>query len=187
MLARRGGAKPAGLIGCAVPRQQPFEVPQRQRYRVLLSPSLLVQKSKIQQCECNELHDADQCFKYRCRVIWGRRSYPEGRGVPPSASFREATTQLKSSSPGQPGPESILQPKAACKFRGVYFRIESPFARNALPGTLSALRGPRLAIDFCQNESTPPLGTIRPPQDLSRIRRCASARVIHKTLYFPIG
>jgi hypothetical protein len=42
------------------------------------------------------------------------------------------------------GHKSHFQPKAACKFRGVYFRIESPFARNVLPGTLSALRNPQL-------------------------------------------
>jgi hypothetical protein len=34
----------------------------------------------------------------------------------------------------------IIPTEAACKFGGVYFSIECPFARNAHPGTLSALQ-----------------------------------------------
>jgi len=39
----------------------------------------------------------------------------------------------------------ITPTEAACKFGGVYFSIECPFARNAHPGTLSALQALQLA------------------------------------------
>jgi hypothetical protein len=68
------------------------------------------------------------------------QSHPGGRGVAPSASLSPQLRGLHNI-----GHKSPFQPKAACKFRDVYFRIESPFARSVRPGTLSALRTPQLA------------------------------------------
>jgi hypothetical protein len=90
--------------------------------------------------EFNELHDVLECFKYLFEICCRCQTRPGGRGVAPSASLSHAAER-----PPYIGHKSLFQPKAACKFRDVYFRIESPFARNVRPGTLSALRTPQLA------------------------------------------
>lgn len=95
---------------------------------------------QIDSGEFNELHDVFECFKYLFEFCLRSQSHPGGRGVAPSASLSPQLRGLHNI-----GHKSPFQPKAACKFRDVYFRIESPFARSVRPGTLSALRTPQLA------------------------------------------
>ncbi len=53
-------------------------------------------------------------------------------------------------------PQTTLT-EAACKFEGVYFSIQCPFALHAHPGTLSALQALQLARWLLPNYTTPPL------------------------------
>lgn len=140
-LGEEGSAKLARFIGCDVPRQRTLRPPAGAKGTERMLSSLLSAAVRIRISEFKKLHDVlEKLHLLCCSNSVGAASLIQQREAlldQPRQAVENPPYVCRISSFTEP---QIIPTEAACKFGGVYFSIECPFARNAHPGTLSALQ-----------------------------------------------